>query len=178
MTVQYVHQIPNALTILRGGLAIPVYLLLVDYQVTAALCLLSVAMLTDVLDGYLARRLKVCSAWGAYADSTADFLVVMGGFHALTTHGVYPFWLPLLLIGMFGQFVLTSRQQLIYDPIGKYYGAALYGTIIALILLPDLLLSYALLLALLGMSTVSISTRAVSLLRHTPAPGMQPHLSP
>jgi CDP-diacylglycerol--glycerol-3-phosphate 3-phosphatidyltransferase len=71
--------IPNFLTALRI-LMIPVmvlfYYLPFDGHLLAAAVVLAVASLTDWLDGYLARRLKQTTPFGAFLDPVADKLIV------------------------------------------------------------------------------------------------------
>ena len=71
--------IPNSLTFLRIGL-IPVFVL-VFYAPLAwsqqLACLIFVAAaLTDMLDGYLARKLRQTSQLGAFLDPVADKLMI------------------------------------------------------------------------------------------------------
>ena len=64
--------LPNGLTLFRFIL-IPVYLLIfLEGHMGAALAVLIVAGLTDVLDGYLARRRKQITALGSMLDPLAD----------------------------------------------------------------------------------------------------------
>lgn len=71
--------LPNTLTFLRIIL-IPVLVLvfympgLWSYQLSAAI--FGLAAITDWLDGYLARRLKQLSVFGAFLDPVADKLMV------------------------------------------------------------------------------------------------------
>jgi CDP-diacylglycerol--glycerol-3-phosphate 3-phosphatidyltransferase len=73
------RHIPNALTILRF-LAIPVFVWLYleagDGSAWAAGIFFGAAALTDQLDGYLARRWHVESAFGRVADPLADRLMI------------------------------------------------------------------------------------------------------
>jgi len=46
--------------------------------------LLAVALMTDVLDGYLARRLNAYSAFGRKLDSIADYIVLFVGLIGIT----------------------------------------------------------------------------------------------
>lgn len=71
--------IVNALTIYRLA-AVPVLLvLLLQEEVFFFKWLLGFSFFTDVLDGYLARRFKATSEWGARLDSIADDLTVAVG---------------------------------------------------------------------------------------------------
>ena len=71
--------IPNILTLIRIIL-IPVLVIVFyvqgqwSYQLSAAI--FGIAALTDLLDGYLARRLNQLSAFGAFLDPVADKLMV------------------------------------------------------------------------------------------------------
>ncbi len=71
--------IPNLLTLLRIAL-IPVFIVIFYLpwvyadQVCAAI--FALAAVTDWLDGYLARRLRQMSAFGAFLDPVADKLMV------------------------------------------------------------------------------------------------------
>lgn len=72
-------KIPNILTLSRI-LLIPLLVLFfyLPYRWSLYLCVLvfTLAMLTDWLDGYLARRFKLQSAFGAFLDPVADKLVI------------------------------------------------------------------------------------------------------
>jgi CDP-diacylglycerol--glycerol-3-phosphate 3-phosphatidyltransferase len=72
-------QLPNALTIARLGL-IPVYVALITAadgaHSWAAAIVFGVAGVTDQVDGFLARRWQVESAFGKIADPLADRLMI------------------------------------------------------------------------------------------------------
>ena len=71
--------LPNLLTLLRVAL-IPVFVVIFylpfHWARLACAVLFAVAALTDLLDGYLARRLGQTSAFGAFLDPVADKLMV------------------------------------------------------------------------------------------------------
>ncbi len=67
--------IPNILSALRIALCLP--LLLVDAMTMRFWVLYVIAGLTDMLDGFLARRWGVKSKFGARLDSLADFVFVL-----------------------------------------------------------------------------------------------------
>ena len=74
-----VWNIPNILTVLRIVL-IPVFVLVFfspySWANIASTAIFGLAALTDWLDGYLARRLKQLSVFGAFLDPVADKLMV------------------------------------------------------------------------------------------------------
>lgn len=85
-------QLPNQLTVGRIGLAAVFFTLLGIYDSTAAwgpwvlnvaFVIYIVAGLTDVLDGYLARKWKITSAFGRIADPFVDKVLVVGAFAML-----------------------------------------------------------------------------------------------
>ncbi len=73
------NSLPNILTLLRIGL-IPFFVLFFYLDVANAnlitTVLFALAAFTDWLDGYLARRMGVTSALGAFLDPVADKLMV------------------------------------------------------------------------------------------------------
>ncbi|MCG8325633.1 MAG: CDP-diacylglycerol--glycerol-3-phosphate 3-phosphatidyltransferase [Thiotrichales bacterium] len=71
--------IPNALTLLRIGL-IPVFVIVfylnIEHANIYACIVFILAALTDLLDGYMARRLEQTSKLGEFLDPVADKLMV------------------------------------------------------------------------------------------------------
>ncbi len=88
------RHIPNALTILRFA-AIPVFVWLFldagDDAAWGAGLFFAAAALTDQLDGYLARRWHVESAFGKVADPLADRLMIVVAVVLLWLEGRLPF---------------------------------------------------------------------------------------
>ena len=87
------RKLPNQLTIGRIGLAAGFFILLGLYEpntpsgpglLNAALGLFFVAGVTDVLDGYLARKMNVVSAFGRIVDPFVDKVLAVGAFAMLT----------------------------------------------------------------------------------------------
>ena len=68
-------QIPNLLSVSRIALCLP--LLLVDAMTMSFWVLYVIGGTTDMLDGFLARRLDVESKFGARLDGLADFVFVL-----------------------------------------------------------------------------------------------------
>lgn len=90
--------IPNLLTLSRILLA-PVFVLLVasgaEYKAALVMVL---AGTTDLLDGYLARRLSAETAIGAALDAFADKLLLSSAFLILAVTGLLPWWLAIVVI--------------------------------------------------------------------------------
>lgn len=74
-----IYNLPNLLTLLRIVL-IPVFVLVfylpLSWAREAATMIFILAAVTDWLDGYLARRMQLVSALGAFLDPVADKLMV------------------------------------------------------------------------------------------------------
>jgi CDP-diacylglycerol--glycerol-3-phosphate 3-phosphatidyltransferase len=92
-------EVPNALTIMRFCL-IPVFVVLLltsdgGYSWPAAI-IFAIAGVTDQVDGYLARRWHVESAFGKFADPLADRLMIDAAVILLLFAGRLP-WLALLI---------------------------------------------------------------------------------
>lgn len=104
--------LPNLLTALRL-LALPllVWAVLADAGWTALTLFLG-AGLTDVLDGWVARRFGLTSAFGAMFDLLADRLLTLVSLGALMAAGAFPgAWIaaPLTLIAR--NFLVAGLQQ-------------------------------------------------------------------
>jgi CDP-diacylglycerol--glycerol-3-phosphate 3-phosphatidyltransferase len=92
--------LPNALTVLRLGL-IPVFVVLLlaadgERSLPAALVFAS-AGITDQVDGWLARRWRVESEFGRFADPLADRLMIDAAVVLLWLEGRLP-WFALAVI--------------------------------------------------------------------------------
>lgn len=93
--------VPNLLTMARVAV-IPVVLWLLD-RGTPKDCVLaalvySAAAITDLLDGYLARRMNVVSVLGKFLDPLADKLLVMASLVWMVPMGRIPEWAVALLL--------------------------------------------------------------------------------
>jgi CDP-diacylglycerol--glycerol-3-phosphate 3-phosphatidyltransferase len=66
------------------------------FLVAALLFLL--ASLTDYLDGYLARKMKVVSSLGVFLDLTADKILVAAILIALVQIAVIPAWITFIIV--------------------------------------------------------------------------------
>lgn len=125
--------IPNMLTLLRIAL-IPVYVVLFylpagwAYKVCAFV--FAVAAITDLLDGWLARRLQQVSSLGAFLDPVADKLMVSTALVLLVQRDPQP-WVALSALVIIGREITISalrewmaelgeRTQVAVSMVGKF----------------------------------------------------------
>jgi cardiolipin synthase len=88
----------NWLTLLRI-LLIPVFVSLLVYRRPGvALAVFCLASLTDLLDGYIARRYRSQSRLGAFLDPMADKLLLTASFVTLTYLRALPFWITAVVV--------------------------------------------------------------------------------
>lgn len=90
----------NQLTILRM-VFIPIFVLLLVYgHLKTGLLVFALAGITDLFDGFLARKLQQKTALGSYLDPMADKLLITSAFVTLTIPSVpvavhIPLWLTI-----------------------------------------------------------------------------------
>ena len=92
------NQIPNAISILRILLALPLVLVLLDERYALALWLFAIAGASDALDGYLAKHFNWRSRLGAILDPLADKLLLMFAYLSLGWLGDIPLWLVVTVV--------------------------------------------------------------------------------
>ena len=93
-----VHQIPNAITVIRIALIVPIAILLWTGDYVGVLILMAIAACSDALDGALARRFSWTSRLGAIADPLADKLLVGLTFVIFVIQGHVPLWLAAIAV--------------------------------------------------------------------------------
>src|SRR3974390_837148 len=93
--------LPNLLTFARI-VAIPFFVWLLESPTPErgfwASIVFTLAALTDMLDGYLARKLGVVSVLGKFLDPLADKLIVMAALVWMVPMGRIPAWAVVLLL--------------------------------------------------------------------------------
>ena len=121
--------IPNILTLLRIA-AIPFVAMMLwnipsPTESIIACVLFVIAMITDIIDGYLARKWNQYTPMGAYLDPLADKLMVITILIMLLPLGWVPAWAVALLlcreISITGLRGIASQQNLVLaaSPMGK-----------------------------------------------------------
>lgn len=96
--------VPNQLALARIMLTpvVMAFILLsdqIDHAFGIALAVFIPAALTDFADGYLARRWKITTVLGAFLDSVADKVLVVGSLLVLIEVGRAWSWAAFIIIG-------------------------------------------------------------------------------
>jgi CDP-diacylglycerol--glycerol-3-phosphate 3-phosphatidyltransferase len=136
-------QIPNALTVLRLAL-IPVFVALVvaadgERSWPAAL-VFAAAGISDQVDGWLARRWRVESQFGKYADPLADRLMIDAAVVLLWLDGRLPWVALVVILARDGLLVLGTPAAMKrgYDFSVSFLGKAatwiLYAALVAVLI--------------------------------------------
>ncbi|BAN69027.1 CDP-diacylglycerol--glycerol-3-phosphate 3-phosphatidyltransferase [endosymbiont of unidentified scaly snail isolate Monju] len=145
------HNLPNLLTLGRIAL-IPVFVLVyylpVSWASPTATWIFVAAALTDWLDGYLARRMRLTSPLGAFLDPVADKLMVATAL-VVVLQADPRLWLALPVMVIIGREITISalrewmaeigeRAQVAVSELGKFKTAAQMLAITLLIYRDDL----------------------------------------
>ena len=125
-------RIPNLLSMSRIVLCLP--LLLVDAMTLPFWTLYVIAGLTDMLDGFLARRWGVENKFGARLDSLADFMLVLAVGYKLFPYMKLPtaLWMMIGLIALVKMvnaicsYVVRHRIEYLHTKANKLTGFLLF----------------------------------------------------
>lgn len=113
--------LPNLLSLFRLFVTV-VFIALISYELfRLALVVFVLQALSDLLDGFLARRMHSKTNLGAYLDPLADKVMLAASYLVLGFHGMIPFWLVgivllrdiIITLGFF----LLSRRAVIMGPV-------------------------------------------------------------
>ncbi len=89
--------LPNALSIIRIILTVPIVIALLKEQYLLTLLLFLVAGITDALDGWIAKQFSFQSRLGSILDPMADKILLTCSFIALYWVGIMPLWLLMII---------------------------------------------------------------------------------
>ncbi len=120
--------IPNILTSIRF-LLIPLFVL-TFFSPTENYLLISsyifiFAGITDVLDGYIARKYELITKWGQAMDPLADKMMQITVLICLTIRGILPLWV-IIVVGLkesclvVGGIFLYFKKEKVVIPANKY----------------------------------------------------------
>lgn len=92
------RHIPNAVSVARMFLAVPIYLAIRDGESGRAIVILIVCLATDGVDGFLARRWNAVSTLGRMLDPLADKTVAGSVAIALHRWHGLPLWFLIAVV--------------------------------------------------------------------------------
>ena len=87
------RQLPNLITFVRILLIAPIAVALLHHELLIALGLFCLAAVSDLLDGFIAKRFGWQSALGGVLDPAADKLLLATSFVVLAVMHLAPLWL-------------------------------------------------------------------------------------
>ncbi len=136
--------IPNILTLIRFGLiGVFIYIFYNPYiqnNIRWAILVFVLAGLTDVLDGYIARKYNMITKWGKLMDPLADKLMLITVLICLYTKNFVPGAVIVIvlvkeLLMILGAAFLYKNKNVVVQSnfFGKAASAAFYIAIIALV---------------------------------------------
>ena len=138
--------LPNAISLVRLAAAPVLIVILIradrTYSVIAAAIFIAVS-LTDLLDGYAARKLGVVTTTGKFLDPLADKLLVSTAFIMLIPLGRVPAWAVALIIGR--EIAVTGLRAIAVDS-GVVIDASKLGkykTVLQMVCLVPLIIHYS-----------------------------------
>jgi cardiolipin synthase len=92
------HNVPNLITFVRLGLVPILAYCVISRAYAAAATIFLIAALSDLADGYLARRFKLVSRLGALLDPSADKLNMLVTTVLLAWQELLPVWLAIAIV--------------------------------------------------------------------------------
>ncbi|MBQ8814366.1 MAG: CDP-diacylglycerol--glycerol-3-phosphate 3-phosphatidyltransferase [Lachnospiraceae bacterium] len=156
--------LPNKLTILRV-LMVPVFIvfMLTDlggkFNNIIALVLFVTASLTDLLDGYLARKNNLVTNFGKFMDPLADKLLVCSALICFVATEQLPAWMVIVIIAR--EFIISGFRLIASDE-GVVIAASYWGkvkTTVQMVMIIALLIDfpYAMVIAWAAVALTVIS---------------------
>jgi cardiolipin synthase len=120
----------NRLTVVRFVLVAPLVVLVVDGAFYTALVVYGAVLLTDVLDGVVARWARDATEFGTIMDPLADIASTAALYGAFLYHGFIPAWVYLVLIIRYASlfagsallFLVVGPIRFRATPVGKIVG--------------------------------------------------------
>ena len=116
--------VPNILTIIRF-LLIPIIIILAfQDNYIGTIIVLTISGLTDILDGYIARKFNFISDFGKLMDPLADKATQIALLGTLTIQKIIPLWIIVIVI--IKEFLMVSGASFLYGKelvvSSKWYG--------------------------------------------------------
>src|SRR5688572_23543655 len=135
--------LPCTLTLLRVVLVPGIALFLTERHLALALVTFSIAALSDVVDGWLARRWKQETRLGAVLDPCVDIVFTLAMFFALVSSSLLPWWVfglaalryGILLVGGISLYLFVGPVRIRPTFFGRATGVAMSALVALLMFL-------------------------------------------
>lgn len=119
------ENIPNMLTIIRFILIPLIFISVISHHFLVGLIIFTISAITDVLDGYIARKYNYITDIGKLIDPLADKLTQIFLLLALTILGILDWWI--LAIVFIKECVMVISASVLYSKkdvvvYSKWYG--------------------------------------------------------
>ena len=112
--------LPNLFTLARLVLAPFVASDILHGRYGRAIILLFAAGFTDVIDGFLARRLQISTRVGAYFDPIADKILLTVIYISLGLAGAMPWWMVAVVLGRDVLILAMAGYGLLFTSLRKF----------------------------------------------------------
>lgn len=119
------ENIPNILTIIRFILIPFIFISVISKHFLVALIIFTISAITDILDGFIARKFNYITDFGKLIDPLADKLTQMSLLLSLALLGILPWWIFAIvfikeLVLIISASVLYSKKDVVVY--SKWYG--------------------------------------------------------
>jgi cardiolipin synthase len=136
-----VPNVPNLITGLRFALIPVLAVLLITRRYEAAFGLFVVSALSDLADGFIARRWNLATRFGAIADPVADKLTMLTVALVLASQSLVPVWLAaaivardiLIVAGALAFQLLIGRVDMAPSTLSKFNTVLEFAVLAALL---------------------------------------------
>jgi len=116
--------VPNILTIIRFLLIPIIIIFAIQDNYIATIIALTISGITDILDGFIARKFNFISDFGKLMDPLADKATQVALLVTLTIQKIIPIWIILVVI--IKEFLMVSGASFLYGKelvvSSKWYG--------------------------------------------------------
>ena len=109
---KWCRHIPNALTILRFLLIPIIIIYIVQDKYIEAFVYLTISGLTDVLDGFIARKYNFITNFGKLVDPLADKATQVAILVTLALKDIIPMWI--LIVVFLKEFIMVDGASFLY----------------------------------------------------------------
>ena len=116
--------VPNILTIIRFLLIPVIVIFALNDNYVATIIVLTISGITDILDGYIARKFNFITDFGKLMDPLADKATQVTLLTVLAIKKIIPFWI--ITVVLLKEFIMIAGASFLYGKelvvSSKWYG--------------------------------------------------------